>query len=71
MAVFRRQYTPKCTNCGNRKVMIPFSGIPPIVGFKGDDGSVINLCSECLINLNRMNDSERKAFLERLGKKHE
>lgn len=44
----------KCSECG--KEIIPGNrcdGLPNGVGFVLDDGTVINVCSDCIINVGR------------------
>ena len=58
----------KCDNCkkefvaGNRA-----DGIPNGVGFQMQDGTIITICAECLMELGKLDEKGRKKFFKRLG----
>ena len=45
--------TPECNRCKKRLPMSHFDTIPAMVGFKLEDGTVINLCKNCIMDLGR------------------
>lgn len=59
---------PKCEKCGSRPFSMTSDGLPAMVGFELEDGTVINLCKHCLMDLGRAKESgnmeEWDKFLE-------
>jgi len=52
MSIFDRKVGVKCNECGKRFVAgNRADGIPNGVGFVLDDGTVVNVCSDCLIKI--------------------
>lgn len=56
----------KCNKCG--KIFKPGNadGLPNGVGFEMKDGTVINVCRECLSSVGMMNEEERDRFFKEL-----
>ena len=59
--------TPPCNRCGKRVRFGNTNGIPNMVGLQANDGSIINICKDCLIALGKMNDDEKGRFFEELN----
>lgn len=62
----------KCDNC--KKVFVAGNradGIPNGVGFQMKDGTVLALCSECLIELGKLDEKGKKEFFNKHGVKYE
>ena len=47
------ELTPKCTRCRQRFPMSGNDRLPAMVGFELEDGTVINLCRDCIMLLGR------------------
>ena len=45
--------TPECSRCGKRLPILVTDKLPAMVGFEMEDGSVINLCRNCIMDLGR------------------
>lgn len=58
----------KCDKCkkefkaGNRA-----DGLPNGVGFEMEDGTVITLCAECLMELGKLDDKGKEEFFNKIG----
>lgn len=59
--------TPKCDNCGQRKLINPMDALPAMLEFVHKDGRHIKLCKDCIMKLGEMSDEESDAFFEGLG----
>lgn len=59
-----------CSKCGKRFKIGNTNGMPNGCGFMMDDGTLINVCQQCLIELGGMSKEEKDAFFaDILGKK--
>ena len=59
-----------CTVCGKRFKMGNTNGMPNGCGFMCKDGTLINMCQQCIVDLGRMTEAEKNKFFEDLlGKK--
>ena len=56
-----------CSNCGKRIVPGNTNGLPNGVGFVQDDGTIINLCQQCLIDFGKMSKEEKDRFFTDRG----
>ena len=56
-----------CSICGKTFVQGNTNGIPNGVGFCCKDGTLINMCQGCLIDLGRMTDAEKDKFFKDHG----
>lgn len=56
--------TPKCKKCGKRYPIgnLP-NGVPAMIGFQLKDGSVMNICGNCICDVGGMTEEERDYFL--------
>lgn len=63
----QRNLTPPCSKCGKSKIIDMNAALPAMVGFQMEDGSIINLCSDCLMKLGQMNEEQKNIFFEELG----
>lgn len=62
------QMTPECKKCKKRYLMNPHDRLPAMVGFKMEDGSVINICRGCLEELGRAKEQGREnEFFKDMG----
>lgn len=58
----------KCDNCkkefeaGNRA-----DGLPNGIGFELQDGTLITLCAECLMELGKLDDKGKEEFFNKIG----
>ena len=59
--------TPPCTKCGKRWKLGNTNGMPNMVGFGLDDGRVINICQECMIELGKLDEQGKDKFFEDMG----
>ena len=61
----------RCTKCGKSFTLGNVGGLPNGVGFQLEDGTLINICRECLIKVGEMDDKDRDNFFEELCKGEE
>ena len=61
----------RCTKCGKSFTPGNVGGLPNGVGFQLDNGTLINICRECLIEVGEMDDKDRDKFFEELCKGEE
>lgn len=60
--------TPKCMCCGERYPISPNDRLPAMVGFELEDGNVINLCRDCLMDLGKEKAQGREdQFFKNMG----
>ena len=60
--------TPECKRCGKRLPIVPWDTIPAMVGFKMEDGSTINLCKYCIMDLGRAKEQGKTDdFFKEMG----
>lgn len=68
MKKFRNIMTPKCSKCGERRMIGNTRGIPNMVGFQMEYGKTINLCNVCMMKLGAMKtEEEKEKFFDDLG----
>ena len=58
-----------CSSCGRRIRSGNSNGMPNAIGFVQADGTLVNLCQQCIIELGKMSDKNKDEFLEGLGLK--
>lgn len=60
--------TPKCDKCGKRYfINHPTGGVPVMLGFQLEDGSVLNYCYKCIEEIGKESASFRSdAYKENL-----
>ena len=57
----------KCSVCGkNFKPGNTSNGLPNGVGFELEDGTMINMCQKCIIELGKLSDRDKDVFFEKL-----
>ena len=62
------ELTPKCKRCGHRLAISPNDRLPAMVGFELEDGTVINLCRDCLMDLGKAKQQGRAdEFFKEMG----
>ena len=60
--------TPECKRCKNRLPIRPWDTIPAMCGFKLEDGTVINLCRNCIMDLGKAKEQGKAdEFFKELG----
>lgn len=59
----------KCNGCDKEFYPGMTNGEPNGLGFQQQNGTIINLCRDCIRSLGEMDDSARKKFLRNLQEK--
>ena len=63
----KSRLTPPCNRCGKRVRYGYTNGIPNMVGLQANDGSIFNICKDCLIVLGKMTADEKSRFFDEAG----